>query len=121
MHSAHAIVKPAGTGTPRFVISARLAPFPPSTLFMSRVPSAAPLPKKKTDWVMPSAAAAESKLLGIGWRRSWIVARETGVTESVRTVWHGLQHSIEREIAERVNFEGAGYVIYLEIGGDQLV
>src|SRR5687767_7784682 len=121
LHSEHAIVKPAGTGTPRFVISARLAPFPPSTLFMSRVPSPAPLPKKKTDWVMPSAAAAESKLLGIGWRRSWIVARETGVTESIRAVRYGFQHSLEREVSERVHFEGPGYLIHLEIGGDELV
>src|SRR3954464_685727 len=48
MHSEHAIVKPGGTGTPRLVISARLAPLPPSTAFMSLVPSAAPLPKKYT-------------------------------------------------------------------------
>src|SRR6185437_6390726 len=48
MHSLHAIVNPGGTGTPRFVISARFAPLPPRTLVMSRVPSAVPLPKKKT-------------------------------------------------------------------------
>src|SRR5688500_3077341 len=121
MHSEQAIVKPAGTGTPRFVISARFAPFPPSTLFISRVPSAAPLPKKKTDWVMPSAAAAESKLLGVGRRRSWIVARETGVTESIRAVRYGFKHSLEREVSERVHFEGPGYLIHREIGGDELV
>ena len=41
-----AIVKPGGTGTPRLVISARLAPLPPRMAFMSFVPSAAPPPKK---------------------------------------------------------------------------
>src|SRR5687768_2091847 len=121
MHSEQAIVKPAGTGTPRFVISARFAPFPPSTLFISRVPSAAPLPKKKTDCVMLSAAAAESKLLGVGRRRSWIVARETGVAESIRAVRYGFEHSLERQVSERVHFESSGYVRHLEIGGDQLV
>jgi hypothetical protein len=38
--------EPGGTGTPRFVISARFAPLPPSTWRISRVPSALPLPKK---------------------------------------------------------------------------
>ena len=33
------IVKPGGTGMPMFVISARLAPFPPSRSFMSLLPS----------------------------------------------------------------------------------
>ena len=46
MHASHAMVKPGGTGTPRLVISARLAPFPPSTRCMSLVPSALPSPKK---------------------------------------------------------------------------
>src|SRR4051812_35597483 len=45
------MVKPGGTGTPRLVISARFAPFPPSSIFMSLVPSAAPPPKKYTDRV----------------------------------------------------------------------
>ncbi len=44
--ASHAIVNPGGTGTPRLVISARLAPLPPSTSAMSRVPSAWPLAKK---------------------------------------------------------------------------
>jgi hypothetical protein len=46
MQALQAIVKPAGTGTPRFVISARFAPLPPRTAFMSLVPSARPPPKK---------------------------------------------------------------------------
>src|SRR3990170_671809 len=35
------MVKPGGTGTPRFVISARPAPFPPRTSFILPCPSAA--------------------------------------------------------------------------------
>ena len=42
------IVKPGGTGTPSRVISARFAPFPPSTSFMSPRPCACPSPKEKT-------------------------------------------------------------------------
>src|SRR5258708_36728839 len=49
MQTGQAIVTPGGTGTPRFVISARFAPLPPSTAFMSLVPSADPPPKKYTD------------------------------------------------------------------------
>jgi hypothetical protein len=40
------IVKPAGTGTPRLVISARLAPLPPRISRISALPSARPLPKE---------------------------------------------------------------------------
>ncbi len=39
-------VKPGGTGRPAFVISANPAPLPPSTSFMSLLPSALPPPKK---------------------------------------------------------------------------
>ena len=49
MYASHiwqAMVNPGGTGIPRLVISARLAPFPPRIAFHSRVPSARPLPKK---------------------------------------------------------------------------
>jgi hypothetical protein len=46
MHKEQAIVNPGGTGTPRFVISARFAPLPPRTAFISLVPSARPSPKK---------------------------------------------------------------------------
>ena len=49
VQSDAAIVNPGGTGTPRFVISARLAPLPPRMVFMSFVPSAEPAPKKYTD------------------------------------------------------------------------
>src|SRR5258708_16668453 len=43
------MVNQGGTGKPRFGISARFAPLPPSTAFMSLVPSADPPPKKYTD------------------------------------------------------------------------
>ncbi len=39
------IVKPGGTGIPMFDISARPAPFPPSSSFISLLPSALPPPK----------------------------------------------------------------------------
>ena len=39
------MVKPGGTGTPIKFISARFAPFPPSRLFISALPSAIPFPK----------------------------------------------------------------------------
>ena len=38
-HASVVIVKPGGTGRPSFVISARLAPFPPSRSFMDLSPS----------------------------------------------------------------------------------
>ena len=60
MHSAQAIVKPGGTGTPRLVISARFAPLPPRTFVMSRVPSADPLPKKKTDCAIDVSSHSRS-------------------------------------------------------------
>src|SRR4051812_420496 len=41
------MVNPGGTGTPMLVISARLAPLPPSKFFISLLPSALPPPKKK--------------------------------------------------------------------------
>ena len=39
LHASVEIVKPGGTGNPMFVISARLAPLPPSRYFCSRPPS----------------------------------------------------------------------------------
>src|SRR4029450_4718250 len=42
------MVKPGGTGSPAFVISARPDPLPPSRSFMFRLPSAFPAPKKYT-------------------------------------------------------------------------
>src|SRR3712207_4803209 len=46
---------PGGTGRPALVISARLAPLPPSVSFIVRSPSALPLPKKYTNF--PALAA----------------------------------------------------------------
>src|SRR3954464_9103745 len=42
------MVKPGGTGSPAFVISARPAPLPPRTSFILPSPSALPPPKKNT-------------------------------------------------------------------------
>src|SRR5882672_432552 len=42
------MVKPAGTGTPRRVISARFAPLPPSRSRCAALPSARPAPKNQT-------------------------------------------------------------------------
>ena len=42
------IVKPGGTGSPSELISARLAPLPPSSSFIAALPSALPPPKKYT-------------------------------------------------------------------------
>src|SRR5688500_8009903 len=42
------MVNPAGTGRPALVISARLAPLPPSRSRIERSPSALPSPKKYT-------------------------------------------------------------------------
>src|SRR5262245_49192504 len=42
------MVKPAGTGTPSRVISARFAPLPPRRLRCDALPSARPAPKKYT-------------------------------------------------------------------------
>src|SRR6266403_2389124 len=42
------MVKPAGTGSPILVISARPAPFPPNKSRHSPLPSALPAPKKYT-------------------------------------------------------------------------
>src|SRR6266567_6600149 len=47
------MVKPGGTGKPRFAISARPAPLPPRRLRISARPSAFPLPKLYTHFVSP--------------------------------------------------------------------
>jgi hypothetical protein len=39
LHASVVMVNPGGTGRPRFVISARLAPLPPRRSFMSLLPS----------------------------------------------------------------------------------
>src|SRR5687768_10837197 len=106
MLTSQAMVNPGGTGIPRFVISARLAPFPPSTFFMSRVPSSPSAPKKYTDLGAPdavsggSAAAAKAELVGVRGRRGGVVTGEACVAKAVRAVGNGFQHSVQREIAE---------------------
>src|SRR5690349_16449043 len=46
------MVKPGGTGRPRLLISARLAPLPPSRFFISALPSALPSPKPYTHFAI---------------------------------------------------------------------
>src|SRR5687767_14889852 len=110
MQSGAAIVKPGGTGTPRFVISARLAPLPPSVAFISRPPSAVPFPKKKTCRVTSasrirggSAPAAESQLVRVGRGRGRIIAREAGVAETAGAARYCTQHAVQRQVGERVH------------------
>ncbi len=54
LNSSHAsveIVNPGGTGNPSELISARFAPLPPRSCFISVLPSALPPPKKYTYFV----------------------------------------------------------------------
>ena len=55
------MVKPGGTGRPLTVMSARLAPLPPSSILSPRPPSALPSPKKNTR--LPAALRALSTTL----------------------------------------------------------
>src|SRR4030042_7073813 len=59
MQASVVMVKPAGTGMPKRVISCRLAPLPPRRFFCSARPSAFLLPKKYTHFfavaIKPSA------------------------------------------------------------------
>src|SRR5438093_4665109 len=118
VHAPHAIVNPGGTGTPRLVISARLAPLPPSTAFMSRVPSALPAPKKYTD--RDSAAAAEAELVWVCWRRCRVVTGEACVAKAVRAIRHGVQHAIEGEVPQRVDAEVRRDLALRHVRGDEL-
>src|SRR5271165_2089751 len=54
------IVKPGGTGRPRFAISARLAPLPPKRLRISAEPSAFPAPKRYTNFSAPAISFLRS-------------------------------------------------------------
>src|SRR5207237_4712447 len=63
------MVKPGGTGRPRFAISARLAPLPPSKSRMSALPSARPSPNVNTHLpgLAPAAGLpATTLLVGLG-------------------------------------------------------
>src|ERR1044072_3488706 len=51
------MVKPGGTGNPRFAISASPAPLPPRRSRMAAVPSARPSPKPETHLPLDFAAA----------------------------------------------------------------
>src|SRR6266481_2906730 len=62
------MVKPGGTGRPRFAISARPAPLPPRRLRICARPSALPLPKLYTHLVSPSdffRAAPRARAAGL--------------------------------------------------------
>src|SRR5215204_6003564 len=119
------MVNPGGTGTPRLVISARLAPLPPRTCFMPRVPSAAPAPKKYTDFSAVvsgvSAAAAEAELVWVGGRRGGVVTGEACVAEAVRTIRNGVQHPVERQVAERINSAMLPDLFLVKVGGDEFL
>src|SRR5258708_37216362 len=58
------MVKPGGTGRPKFAISARLAPLPPNRSRNSALPSALPSPKVKTH--LPGFTACGALLLATG-------------------------------------------------------
>src|ERR1700749_2827608 len=58
------MVKPGGTGSPRFAISARFAPLPPSRSRISDLPSALPLPKVNTH--LPAGTADVADFFGAG-------------------------------------------------------
>src|SRR5918992_1965944 len=117
------MVNPGGTGTPRFVISARFAPLPPSTRFISRVPSARPFPKKYTRRVTRSSSAAASKaqLVGIRRGRRRVIAREARVAETFRSTRYSRQHSLERQVAQRVDPNVLRDLGDFHVGGDQLL
>src|SRR6266436_7858030 len=62
------MVKPGGTGRPRFAISARPAPLPPRRFRMLARPCALPLPKLYTHLVSPSdllRAAPRARAAGL--------------------------------------------------------
>src|SRR6266478_3652161 len=58
------MVKPGGTGSPRFAISARLAPLPPSRSRICALPSALPPPKAYTH--LAAGAWARAGLMAEG-------------------------------------------------------
>src|SRR5215831_2958377 len=62
------MVKPGGTGKPRFAISARPAPLPPRRLRISARPSAFPFPKLYTHFLAPGGflrAAGRARVAGL--------------------------------------------------------
>src|SRR3979411_1330196 len=69
------MVKPGGTGSAAFVISARPAPLPPSSSFILPLPSALPAPKKKT-YCVPACGCMAALVSGleIGVTLMWLVS-----------------------------------------------
>src|SRR6266542_3585537 len=80
LHASVVIVNPGGTGRPRFVISARLAPLPPSRNFWSLLPSS----KAKTYFMggLPKAVTVSPTLLRAS-LRSVASNDDAGVTEAI--------------------------------------
>src|SRR5215471_15556779 len=77
------MVKPGGTGRPRFAISARFAPLPPSRFRICALPSALPSPKPKThfpfscaDLVCCLKVTLRAGLRDVAGRRAALVGRE---------------------------------------------
>src|SRR6266516_1866261 len=80
LHASVVIVNPGGTGRPRFVISARLAPLQPSRNFWSLLPSS----KAKTYFMggLPKAVTVSPTLLRAS-LRSVASNDDAGVTEAI--------------------------------------
>src|ERR1700758_4849632 len=110
------MVKPGGTGKPKFAISASPAPLPPRMSRMAAVPSARPLPKEYThrssagtvgrgsgsdrEWMQGRGVARSRQIVFRNCGR--IITREAGVAELGRVAVRGAQHPVERQIAQRV-------------------
>src|SRR5689334_16737767 len=135
MQSFAEMVKPGGTGKPRFAISASPAPLPPRMSRMAAVPSARPLPKEYTH----RSSAGTVWGGGGGSDREWmqgrgvprsrqivfrnlggIIAREAGVAELGGVAIRGAQHPVERQIAQRVYAEVLTDLLYVVARGNQL-
>src|ERR1700719_718647 len=72
------MVKPGGTGSPRFAISARLAPLPPSRSRITALPSALPPPKEYTH--LAAGALAGAGLMAEGLDREGLGATRFTLT-----------------------------------------
>src|SRR5579872_4950005 len=101
------MVKPGGTGRPALVISARPAPFPPSSSFILPLPSALPPPKKYT------------YLVGLELVTSWCVSGSVIVATDLSSLKTKMSMKLSsRDLPEdpqkSASFEGCGgnYPVY---------
>src|SRR5256886_12560615 len=111
MQSLAEMVKPGGTGRPRFAISARPAPLPPRMSRMAAEPSARPGPKKYTHRSSAGTGASDRERMqrrGLPRTRQivfryvgGVLAREAGESEDRQIAPGRAQHAVERQIAER--------------------